>query len=521
MTTLDLDTHIRSSAKGLNPEDLRAPVLVGVSGGADSLALLHSLRSWSREVGVRLRAVHVDHGLHPDSATHAAQVGGLCTAWFVPFDIVQVDVRAIKATTRRGMEDAAREARYRAFRDVALRHGVRTLVLGHQADDQAETLLLHLVRGAGTTGLGAMRTVTRGGTLFDDLLAVPRDNCGGGGGGRVGRTVWRPLLGVPRAAIDDYCRRHGLAPLHDPSNDDRAIRRNLVRHTLLPAIERGFPGAGAALARTAALTADEDEFLGSLVDERWGAVARVEGELVVIDRAAFRAEHRAIRRRLLRRAWALLRGTTAGLTAAPVDLACDAIVGGRTGARLALPKGIAVALDRREALLGGAAEFDDLLRRRYADRLPSIEPGRVVPVAAGTIVLPAGWRIEVEATRTGALAGDGALSRHIPQVLDVAEDWMLRGWRPGDRVALPGGRQKLQDWFVDHHIPGYLRRGLVLLACGDRVAWIAGLASFALQPGEGRGAGAGRSGRAEWRLRLLLAGAPTGGANGGEVDATR
>ncbi len=412
--------------------------------------------------------------------------------------IERVDVAAARAARRAGLEDAARAARYAALAAVATRCGARVLALGHQADDQAETVLLHLFRGAGLSGLGAMAPVRR---AFRPP-GVPPDEA-------PVLTLWRPLLGVPRAAIDDYCRRWGLAPAVDPTNADLALRRNAVRHDILPAIERHFPNARSPLARAARILADDDALLEELIDRRWPAVARHEGGIVIVDRSAFRAEHRAAQRRIVRRAWATLRGATAGLAAEPVEAAREALDAGRTGARLALPGGVALALDRDSGALGDAETLDDRLRARAG--LPLLAPDRCIPLpAVGEIALGGGWAVRVGEGRAPAGGAPGPWVLHIPldpggvcggvywgrfehngaaggapaQPEGAELAWLLRTWLPGDRVRLPGGRgtKKLQDWFVDRRVPRYLRGRLVLLTCGEWVVWVAGLAAFPLPP---------------------------------------
>lgn len=472
-TTDDLLPIIRAAASELTPAELAAPVLVGVSGGPDSLALLHALLRWSREGGPALQAIHVDHQVRPESGAEAAQVRAWCADWGVPLASMPV-LLAATGPMAGGHERAAREARYAAFAEVAAACGARILALGHHADDQAETLLLHLLRGAGLAGLAGMPIVRRSGDRLDRLVEWPAT-------GQSARrpAVWRPLLGVRREAIEDYCRAWELAPLRDPSNNDTAIRRNAVRHEILPLIERHFPGATAAITRGAGLLADDEALLDARAADAWARCARAEQDLLVFDRAAFRAEPRAMQRRLLRRAWATLHGSTVGLAAGPIEAARAAVEAGRTGGRWPLPCAITVVVDRALAAVGETATIDERLRRRLG--LPLLRPEVVIPVLGpDTIELANGWAMHTERLGGGQERGDSAPHTvHIPfdQLMDTG--WVVRGWRDGDHVALPGGgRRKLQDWFVDHHVPRYARRHLALLARGDRVVWVAGLAVF-------------------------------------------
>ncbi|HEX5505748.1 MAG TPA: tRNA lysidine(34) synthetase TilS, partial [Thermomicrobiales bacterium] len=202
----DLLAVVREAAAALAPDELAAPVLAGVSGGPDSVALLHLLWCWSREGGPGVAAVHVDHGLRAESGHDADWVRVLGAGWGIPVEVARVDVAALRDARRRGLEDAAREARYRAFAEVAAGQGARVVALAHHADDQAETVLLRLCRGAGLAGLRAM-------------APVRRDAAGG-------PAIWRPLLGVARADLAAYAAAHGLPALHDPTNADVTLRRN-------------------------------------------------------------------------------------------------------------------------------------------------------------------------------------------------------------------------------------------------------------------------------------------------------
>src|SRR4051812_12368081 len=189
----DLLPVVRAAAAELTSEELAAPILVGVSGGPDSLALLHLLWRWTLEQGGSLRAVQVDHGLRPESGAEAARVATFCAERQIAVSLRRVEPGVI-AGGREGLEASARWARYQLFAEEAREHSARVLALGHQADDQAETLLLHLLRGSGLAGLAGMPIVRRSGDLFDRLTGE------GATGSRP--AVWRPLLSVRRAAIE-------------------------------------------------------------------------------------------------------------------------------------------------------------------------------------------------------------------------------------------------------------------------------------------------------------------------------
>lgn len=203
-----------------------APLCVGFSGGADSTALLHALAQLRQARARGLRALHVDHALHDASATWAAQCQRFCATLDIPCEIVRVRVGG----HGEGLEAAARRARHQAFA-AHLREGER-LVLAHHRDDQVETVLLKLLRGAGPDALGAMHA----------LRALGRGQ------------LWRPLLDVPRSRLRAYVERHGLVFIDDPSNADSQLSRNYLRHEILPRLQAHWPQATDSILHSAALS---------------------------------------------------------------------------------------------------------------------------------------------------------------------------------------------------------------------------------------------------------------------------
>ena len=214
-------------------------VAVAVSGGADSLALLHALRALAGPRGWRLAVVTVDHGMRPGSAADAAFVADHAKAIGLPARVCTLTPGDLARHRPAGPEGAARAARYEALWPAADELGCSWLATGHTLDDQAETVLLQLLRGAGPDGLAAMAV-------------------------RTGRLL-RPLLGVRRAETRSCCAAAGLAWREDPTNAGDGPLRNRVRHHLLPLLEELRPGATQTLARTAALAADERDWLDPLV----------------------------------------------------------------------------------------------------------------------------------------------------------------------------------------------------------------------------------------------------------------
>ncbi len=223
-------------------------VIVAVSGGADSLCLLHLLHrlcgEGKRYPGVRLHAAHLNHQLRgADSVRDAAVVESLAAAWGLPITTGTVDVSALARTEHRSIEDAARLARYRFLREVARQQSGQSrqqdavIAVAHHADDQVETLLLHWLRGSGLPGMVGMK---------------PRQ-----------QDIIRPLLPISHVQTVEYCRLHGISPIEDLSNADPAYTRNRLRHQLLPLLESINPGFRAALLRNASVIAVDLDFIES------------------------------------------------------------------------------------------------------------------------------------------------------------------------------------------------------------------------------------------------------------------
>ena len=263
-------------------------VIVGVSGGADSVALLHLLAALQPPLQLALYAVHVDHQLRPESAADAAFVQALCRRLHVPVLIERHDVSARCRAERWSLEDGARRIRYQCFLHAAAQRCAGVIALAHTADDQAEPVLMRLLRGSGSTGLsGIPRT-----RLLDGVRVV------------------RPLLDVWRQEILQYLRQHRLAFREDASNRDVRFTRNRIRHELLPLLEQGYnPQIKAALVQLAEQCRSDSASVESLASRHWKRLAKVAptGEVALTLRPFIR-QPGAVQRSLVRRAIRQVRG---------------------------------------------------------------------------------------------------------------------------------------------------------------------------------------------------------------------
>lgn len=356
--------------------------IVAVSGGADSVALLLALH----ELGCKLVVAHLNHGMRAIQADgDASFVGELAQRLGLECVTERRDVPAYKRAHRLSLEAAAREVRYEFLRSLAAQQGAAAIFLGHTADDQVETFLLHLIRGAGVAGLAGMR-------LRDDLLC-------------------RPMLTLWRSDVERFLQERGQVWREDASNTDPGFLRNRVRHELLPLLASMNPGIKRVLLREAAVLA-----------ERQG---EVEAEV-------------------LRRLGLNARQIQAGLAGQPVII--------KAGLRL------------------------EPVKTPTLTEPPPIDARLPIP---GRVDLPGIGAVRAKAVLFSGTAPMDAMPGIVEYVdLETVEgEPRLRHWKPGDRFIPLGMHdfKKLQDFFVDEHLPREHRDRVPLLVCGDAIVWVVGM----------------------------------------------
>jgi tRNA(Ile)-lysidine synthase len=315
-------------------------LVVGYSGGQDSTCLLHALIS--SNLNLEIVAAHVDHGLRTNSGEDAQRVMALASALGARGEVRRVDV----GEYRRGLpgwsvQQAARAARYQALAGVAHSYAAAAVMVGHTADDQAETFLINLLRGTGLGGLAAMR--------LDELLDPRRLGPPAPGLDSRGSELRlaRPLLGVARSITQAYCAEIGLAVVEDASNQSRAYTRNRVRLDLLPALEEFNPAIRTVIARTAELASEDLAALDAQIAELHATLAHHQGDQIEYDLQLWRDQPRALQRRLLRRGLESLLGILVDVRAAPIDDALDLLQSGNPAQAYHLPYGVELSLQAR------------------------------------------------------------------------------------------------------------------------------------------------------------------------------
>lgn len=434
-----------SQISGLDWQSER--VVVGVSGGPDSAALLHCLRQLLLPDAIII--AHFDHGLRPGSAGEAEQVAIMASG--LRFRAGRADVAEQARAGRLTLEEAGRLARYDFLAGVARAEGAKAVVVGHHADDQAETILMHVLRGSGTAGLRGMAPEA----------PLP---------GHTDLWLLRPLLAISRQEIESYCQEHQLAVIHDPTNSDLTYLRNEVRHDLLPALERANPRLRDRLGQMAQVIAADEELLNELTERAWAEVLVDAGASgVTLRREGWRGLPLGLRRRLLRRAVAVVR-PAAELSFRSLEGARVVAETGDTGTRAALPGGLSLFVGYDSLLLAAALPH-------AANEFPQLIGAEAVPLPVpGALELGGGWRITAQwsAAEWPMPANRDRWSVTISAA--AATELHVRGRREGERLRPLGlgGATKLKAIMIDRKIPAHARALWPVVANRNHIVWLPG-----------------------------------------------
>jgi tRNA(Ile)-lysidine synthase len=415
-------------------------VLVGVSGGADSVALLHALLALRPRLGLTLHVLHVHHGLRPEADSEAAFVESLGSRWGVPVTVERVRVIAEPGES---LEAQARRQRYAALSKWGRALGASRVALGHTADDQAETVLMRLLEGAGPRGLAGIPPVR-------------------------GRFI-RPLIEIRRREIEAELEGAGLAWVEDPSNRDPKFLRNRIRHDLLPFLAAAYnPQITEALCRAGALARELVEDVERLAARELDRLARADDGGLVLSRAALGALPAGVAEEVLRRALGRLGEHR------PLRAWAHRALGRLTGPGSPAP----IRVGRVWLEVSG-----DHLRLSCRTVEPLLEAALPIP---GSLPLPAaGLRLEArEFDRPDSYTPPS--DPRIAVFDRAALPWALsvRGRRAGDRFHPFGapGEKRLKAFLIDAKIPRWRRDHLPLLLAGTEIAWVVGIRRGAVAP---------------------------------------
>ena len=432
------------------------PIIVGVSGGPDSLCLLDMLV----QAGVPVIAAHYNHQLRSNSGEDAALVCQMAFDYGVPFRLGEGDVTSYALNHKLAIEEAARDCRYRFLFDTARLEGAEAVAVAHSADDQVETVLMHLLRGAGLSGLKGM---TYRSVLVEWDAVIP---------------VVRPLLGVWREEILAYCQTHQLKPVTDPSNMDTTYFRNKLRHELLPYLAGYNSQIKKTLWRMAQSLESDLEILQDDIQNKWNDVfLSATQQAVILKFNKLSKYSTGIQRNFLRKAFSTIRPALRDINFDAVERAIEFIAHPSRSGQMDLIDGIWLIKMGDELLIGSR---DAALVSQDWPQMGVDQVGNCL--TAGRVELGNGWHLCLEIVNSPIdKAIYGADSHQAWFALDqLAQPLMLRVRAAGDRFkpfGMAGHQMKLSDFFINEHVPAAARKNYPLVCSGNDIIWIPGIRS--------------------------------------------
>ena len=434
------------------------PIIAGISGGPDSMCLLGILR----ETGYRVIVAHFNHKLRPEADADANAVEKAASRMNFASVIESGDVREFARTEKQSMEEAARNMRYRFLMEQAHRFDAQAVAVGHTADDQVETVMMHFIRGAGLSGLKGMnhRTIV---PSFDREIPIVR-----------------PLLDAWREETVIYCAAHGLRPSHDLSNDSLDFFRNRIRNLLIPLLESYNPRFKDAVWRTSRSLSDDHEILMDVLDDAWEkCVVQQTADFVSFESSALTKHPLGLQRYLIRRAIELVHPQNFDVNFAALERAAK-FLNDKDHRRTRIDLTGGLHLLREGMLIYLLANESDL----SIDRWPQMpDNSNIIPLKLpGSVVLSGGWKLSCERWNMASLAMEQARANENPYqawldakaLSDVLE---LRTRHDGDRfepLGMDGHEMKISDFFINVKLPQRARERWPLLCMGDKVVWVPG-----------------------------------------------
>jgi len=430
-------------------------VLVAVSGGPDSVALAHILLNLAEEYFLRPALVHLNHCLREqDSDRDAEFVAAFARQLHVPLYSEKKDVLAFQRNRRLSLEEAARRIRYEFYDAVAARYGFNKIALGHHRDDNAELVLMNLLRGSGPLGLSGIAPVRNG-------------------------KIVRPLIHLKRTEIIDYIAEKNLQYVTDSSNADPKFQRNKIRHDLIPELNKSYnPRIIETLNRLGDIMRAENQWFEDALKPVFNqcVLTKTSGKIsLAIPHLSKRAQ--AVKRRIIRKAILSVKKDLRRITFSHVDAVLELIETGPVTGSLNLPDGMRVQRNTAELIFDGRQNVR--FKKNHTLSQPVAADYRYTIATAGTIIIK-------EANASITLAEIG--TDDLPDFKDTGRQLaffdrdclqfplVVRNFRPGDRISPLGinGTQKVKKFFINNKIPGSQRRKCPLLLSGGKIIWIAG-----------------------------------------------
>jgi tRNA(Ile)-lysidine synthase len=444
---MSVPRQVLASIKKYNMIQSGEKVLVAVSGGPDSMALMHILFSLKDRLGIQLHVFHLDHCFRGDeSAQDARLVQDTAQFMGIPCTVEKYDVPAYCVQRNKSSQDGAREVRYNLISRTAARIGAARAATGHHADDQAETVILNFLRGSGLTGLRGFLP------LRDDFYI-------------------RPLFRLRRKVIEEYCHNNNIPFRVDSSNSKTIYRRNKIRLELIPALEKYNPALVSTLLKTTDVLRAEDEFLENEADRVYRSVL-VSGENnnFTLDINSLLAQPLALQRRALRKIWNRMVDDSAGLGYEHLETILELLADGKGSWLIHLPKGVQVRRSYDHLCFKGDSHSQDN-SPSYTYRLDV--PGETQIPELG-LVISANLHVRGEVPHPESLPATEVLLDYNK----LKGDLFVRMRLPGDRfkpLGMDGAKLKLKKFLINQKIPREERDRIPLVTCNGEIAWVAGV----------------------------------------------
>lgn len=414
-------------------------VIVGVSGGPDSLTLLHVLHLLSKEGNFTVHAAHLNHAFRGQEAdAEALWVQEVAKSWGIACSVVKEDVPALIAQAGLSPQEAGHIVRKEFFASLLSELKGQKIALGQQADDQAETILMHLLKGTGAEGLQGIRP-----------LNPP---------------YIRPLLFITRTEIEEYCQNNGLEPRRDPSNYKNVYLRNRIRNQLLPWLKENInSNLVNNLQKTAAILQSEEDYWRDIITAFAQRNLSKTADVISVKLNSFLKEPVAVQRRIVRYCCQELTGSQ-GPAYLHVEEIRKLALGGQVGKRITLPGGLAIQKEYQQLCF--TLKFQE-------EVMVAIEP-RLLAVPGETIVPETGQVVKATIASEKSEGGSGKI--WLPLVGNQLPCLACRSRQPGDWLSPRGmeGSKKLKDYFIDRKIPRQERDKILIIAEGSEVLWIPG-----------------------------------------------
>lgn len=428
-------------------------VVAAVSGGPDSVCLLHVLRQLSSTLEIKLHAIHINHMLRgEESQQDELYVREMCKMLEIPLQVSCIDIAALAEETGMSIEEAGREARYSEFEVYAARVGAQKIAVAHNRNDQAETVLMHIIRGSGLAGLVGMEYI--------------RGN------------IIRPLLDTDRAEIEQYCLEHNLNPRTDSSNLKCDYARNKVRLNILPLINSSFGSdITGSLCRLSSLAARDSIFLEDCAQKAYQdcLLNNDEHNSVVLDAVKLAGLHPALTGRVIRRALNRIKGDLKGIESLHIDAAEALAANGRTGAVLQLPGNMRVSMSYGKIKFYMEQDRNTIISESFCNslNLPGITR---LGNSGGYIEAAVEEKVEyVEYIDKYGKIGYNFLVQFFDYDL-LKKGIYVRSRLEGDIFTPYGSKctKKLKKYFIDNKIPREKRQNIPLIAIENEIVWIIG-----------------------------------------------